>query len=215
MKKSSFYIVGRHAVTEALKNPDRKVIRVLLTEDSKKRINQDNQHLNLLKNVNVLFKSKNELDKYSVKDQITHQGLVAEIEHLETISIKEFISKNSDKKNINLVALENITDPRNIGSIIRSAVSFNIDGIIVKERSYPSESKLLFKSASGCTELINIFEVSNISTTLNYLKKKNFWVSGFSNESKKDFTKHNWEGNNVLIFGSEGYGLNFQTKKKC
>jgi len=215
MKKSSFYIVGRHAVTEALKNPDRKVIRVLLTEDSKKRINQDNQHLNLLKNVNVLFKSKNELDKYSVKDQITHQGLVAEIEHLETISIKEFISKNSDKKNINLVALENITDPRNIGSIIRSAVSFNIDGIIVKERSYPSESKLLFKSASGCTELINIFEVSNISTTLNYLKKKNFWVSGFSNESKKDFTKHNWEGNNVLIFGSEGYGLNFQTKKNA
>jgi 23S rRNA (guanosine2251-2'-O)-methyltransferase len=111
------------------------------------------------------------------------------------------------------VALEEVTDPRNIGSIIRSAASFNIDGIIVKERSYPSESKLLYKSASGCTELINIFEVSNVNTTLKYLKSKNFWISGFDVKSKKDFTQHDWTGNNVLLFGSEGYGLNYQTKK--
>jgi 23S rRNA (guanosine2251-2'-O)-methyltransferase len=111
------------------------------------------------------------------------------------------------------VALEEVTDPRNIGSIIRSAVSFNMDGIIVKERSYPGESKLLYKSASGCTELINIFEVSNINTALKYLKSKNFWISGFDSKSKKDFTQHDWTGNNVLLFGSEGYGLNYQTKK--
>ena len=106
-----------------------------------------------------------------------------------------------------------MTDPRNIGSIIRSAASFNLDGIIVKERSFPSESKLLYKSASGCTELINIFEVSNINTSLKYLKSKNFWVSGFDNNSNRDFTQHDWNGNNVLLFGSEGYGLNHQTKK--
>ena len=83
--------------------------------------------------------------------------MVAEIEHLEELSIKDFVNKNSDRNDINLVALDEVTDPRNIGSIIRSAASFNIDGIIVKERSYPNESKLLYKSASGCTELINIF----------------------------------------------------------
>ena len=88
-----------------------------------------------------------------------------------------------------------------------------MDGIIVKERSYPSESKLLYKSASGCTELINIFEVSNVNTALKYLKSKNFWVSGFDNKIKKDFIQHDWKGNNVLVFGSEGYGLNYQTKK--
>ena len=86
---------------------------------------------------------------------------------------------------MNLVALDDVTDPRNIGSIIRSAASFNIDGIIVKERSYPSESKLLYKSASGCTELINIFQVSNVNTALKYLKSKNFWISGFDSESKR------------------------------
>ena len=127
--------------------------------------------------------------------------------------LKEFIKKNSDRKNITLVILEDVTDPRNIGSIIRNAASFNIDGIIVKERSFPSESKLLYKSASGCLELVNIFEVSNINTTIKYLKSKNFWVTGFDLKSNKDFTKHDWNGNNVLLFGSEGSGINYQTKK--
>ena len=213
MKKTTFYIVGKHTVTEALKNPNRNVLRVFLTEESKKNLNRENQHLNLLKNINIFYKTKKELDKYCSKDKINHQGLVAEIEHLETFSIKDFVNENSNRNNINFVALEEVTDPRNIGSIIRSAASFNMDGIIVKKRSYPAESKLLYKSASGCTELINIFEVSNINTVLKYLKSKNFWVSAFDNKSKKDFTQHNWAGNNVLLFGSEGYGLNYQTKK--
>ena len=213
MKKTTFYIVGKHSVTEALKNPNRNVLRVFLTEVSKKNLNRENQHLNLLKNINIFYKTKKELDKYCSRDKINHQGLVAEIEHLETFSIKDFVNNNSNRNNINLVALEEVTDPRNIGSIIRSATSFNMDGIIVKERSYPGESKLLYKSASGCTELINIFEVSNVNTALRYLKSKNFWISGFDIKSKKDFTQHDWTGNNVLLFGSEGYGLNYQTKK--
>ena len=213
VKKSTFYIVGKHAVVEALKNPKRRVVRVFLTEDSKKKIHKENQHINLLKNLSVFYKTKKELDKYCSREGITHQGMVAEIEHLDNVNIKEFINENKNRDNINLVALDDVTDPRNIGSIIRSAASFNIDGIIVKERSYPSDSKLLYKSASGCTELINIFQVSNVNTTLKYLKSKNFWVSGFDSEAKKDFTNHNWKGNNILLFGSEGYGLNYQIKK--
>ena len=213
VKKSTFYIVGKHAVVEALKNPKRRVVRVFLTEDSKKKIHKENQHINLLKNLSVFYKTKKDLDKYCSREGITHQGMVAEIEHLDNVNIKEFVNENKNRNNINLVALDDVTDPRNIGSIIRSAASFNIDGIIVKERSYPSDSKLLYKSASGCTELINIFQVSNVNTTLKYLKSKNFWVSGFDSEAKKDFTNHNWNGNNLLLFGSEGYGLNYQIKK--
>ena len=118
-----------------------------------------------------------------------------------------------ERNNITFAVLEEVTDPRNIGSIIRSATSFNINGIIVKEKSFPSESKLLYKSASGCMDLINIFEVSNISSTLKYLKTKNFWVCGFDKNGTKNFTKHDWKGNNVLLFGSEGYGLKYQTLK--
>ena len=213
MGKTTFLIAGKHAVTEALKNPNRIVTKVFLTEDSKKILNKNNQNLNLLKNTKLFFKTKKELNRLCSKEEISHQGLIAEIEHQKDLDLKDYIKTIENKKNITLVALEDVTDPRNIGSIIRSASSFNIDGLIVKERSFPRESKLLYKSASGCMEHINIFEVSNISTTLKYLKTKNFWICGFDKDSRKDFTKHDWKGNNVLLFGSEGYGLKHQTLK--
>ena len=213
MKKSSFLIAGKHAVTEALKNPNRKVLNVLLTEDSKKKLNKDNNNLNLLENVKLYYKTRRELDRLCSKEQISHQGLIAEIEHLEEINLKDYLKSIENKKYTTFVALEEVSDPRNMGSIIRSAASFNIDGLIIKERLFPSESKLLYKSASGSMEHINIFEVSNINTTLKYLKTKNFWICGFDKDGKKDFTEHNWEGNNVLLFGSEGYGLKYQTSK--
>ena len=212
MKKTSFLIAGKHAVTEALRNNDRRVLRLFLTEDSKKNLNKENENLNLLKNIKIYYKNKKELDRLCSKEQISHQGLIAEIEHLEENNIKDYIKLNEGKKNITFIALEEVTDPRNIGSVIRSAASFDIDGLIVKERSFPSESKLLYKSASGCMEYLNIFEVSNISNTLKYLKSKNFWICGFD-KNGKDFTKNDWNGNNVLLFGSEGYGLKYQTKK--
>jgi len=213
MKKTTFLIAGKHAVTEALRNPKRNVIKVLLTEDSKKTLNKENQDIQILKNTKILYKTKNELDRLCAKDQISHQGLIAEVEHLEKGNIKDFLIKNKDKKNITIVSLEEVTDPRNMGSVIRSAASFNIDALIVKERSFPNESMLLYKSASGCMEHLKIFEVSNLSTTFKYLKTKNFWICGFDKDSGKDFTKHDWSGNSVLLFGSEGYGLKFQTIK--
>ena len=213
MKKSTFLIAGKHAVTEALKNPNRKVHKVLLTEDSKKTLYKENQNSNILKDIKIFYKTKKELDRLCAKEEISHQGLIAEIEHLQNISLKEYLFSRQDQKDTILVALEDVTDPRNIGSIIRSAASFNIDGIIVKERSFPSESKYLYKSASGCIEHINIFEVSNISTTLKYLKTKNFWICGFDKDGKKDFSENDWNGNHVLLFGSEGYGLRYQTLK--
>ena len=163
MNKSSFFIVGQHAVIEALKNPKRKVLRVFLTEESKKNIHRKSPNKNLLNEVKVYFKTKKELDKYSTKENLLHQGYVAEIEHLEKPILKEFIKK---KDNITLVCLDGVTDPRNIGALIRSATSFNIDGIIIKERHFPNESKLMYKAASGSVEYINIFEVSNINSTL-------------------------------------------------
>ena len=210
MNKSSFFILGKHAVIEALKNPKRKVLRVFLTEEAKKNIHRKNPNINILKDVKVYFKSKKELDKYGSKDQLTHNGYVAEVEHLEQINLKDFIK---EKKNLTFVCLDEVTDPRNIGSLIRSAASFNIDGLIIKERHFPSESKLMYKSASGCMEHLNIFKVSNINSTLKNLREKNFWVYGFDANGEKDFTDIRWEGNNILVFGSEGFGMKEHTKK--
>jgi len=210
MNKRSFFVVGKHAVIEALKNPNRKVLRLFLTEESKKNIHRENQKQNLLKDIKVHFRNKKELDKYTGNEDIQHQGYVAEVEHLDNLAIKEFIK---DKENLTFACLDEVTDPRNIGSIIRSAASFNLDGIIIKERHFPDESKLMYKSASGCMEYINIFKVSNINTALKFLREKNFWVYGFDAKSKKKFTEVEWKGNNILLFGSEGFGIKKNTEK--
>ena len=181
--KSSFFIIGKHPVIEALKNPNRKVLRVFLTEESKKTIHRTSPHKNLLKDQKVYFKTKKELDKYCKNEQILHQGYVAEVEKLEEISLKEFIKT---KSNITLACLDGVTDPRNIGSVIRSAASFNIDGIIVKERLFPESSKSMYKACSGSIEYSNIFKVANINSTLKFLREKNFWVYGFSSDGSED-----------------------------
>ena len=90
MNKSSFFIIGQHAVLEALRNPKRKVLRVFLTEESKKNIHRKSPNKNLLNDVKVYFKTKKELDKYSTKENLLHQGYVAEIEHLDKTSLKRF-----------------------------------------------------------------------------------------------------------------------------
>ena len=213
MKKTTFLIVGKHAVLEALKNPSRKIERIFLTEDAQKKLNKENQNLDLFKGTQIFYKSRKELNNLCGRHETAHQGLVAEVEQLEEINLKEFIIENT-KQNLNFIALEEVTDPRNIGSIIRSAVAFGIDGIIVKERSFPSKSKLLYKSASGGTEHIKIFKVSNINTALKFLKTKGFWVSAFDISASKDFTKNNWGGKNVLLFGSEGFGIKAKTLDK-
>ena len=210
MNKSTFFIAGQHAVIEALRNPKRKVLRVFLTEDSKKNIHRKNPNKNVLEDVKVYFKSKKELDKYTSKEQLMHNGYVAEIEHLDQPDLKQFIK---DKNNLTFGCLDEVTDPRNIGSLIRSAASFDIDGLIIKERHFPSESKLMYKSASGCMEHLNIFLVSNINSTLKNLREKNFWVYGFDGNGDKDFTKIDWKGNNILLFGSEGFGMHQHTSK--
>ena len=210
MNKSSFFIIGQHAVIEALRNPKRKVLRVFLTEEAKKNIHRKNPKKNVLKDVKVYFKSKKELDKYTSKEQLIHGGYVAEIEHLDQIDLKTFIK---EKNKLTFVCLDEVSDPRNIGSLIRSAASFKIDGLIVKERHFPSDSKLMYKSASGCMEHLNIFKVSNINSTLKNLREKNFWVYGFDAKGNKDFTDVKWEGKNILLFGSEGFGMKKHTNK--
>ena len=112
MKKSTFLIVGKHAVLEALKNPNRKIERIFLTEDAQKKLNRQNQSLNLFRKTSVFYKSRRELDNLCGRDETAHQGLVAEVEQLEDITLKEFILENK-KKNMNTEGLRSRGQSRN------------------------------------------------------------------------------------------------------
>ena len=98
MKKTTFLIVGKHAVVEALKNPKRKIEKVFVTEDAQKNLNRENQSLNLFKNIHVFYKSRRELDNICGRDEVAHQGLVAEAEQLEDLTLKDFIKDTEKKK---------------------------------------------------------------------------------------------------------------------
>ena len=93
----TFLIVGKHAVVEALKNPSRKVERVFLTEDALKKLNRENQSVNLFKNIHIFYKSRRELDNLCGRDETSHQGLVAEVEQLDEITLKEFVLNNKKR----------------------------------------------------------------------------------------------------------------------
>ena len=120
MNKSTFFIIGQHAVIEALRNPKRKVLRVFLTEESKKNLHKKSPNKNLLNDVKVYFKTKKELDKYSTRENLQHQGYVAEVEHIQKPILKEYIKENDE---MTLICLDGVTDPRNIGCLLYTSPS--------------------------------------------------------------------------------------------
>ena len=141
-----FWICGKHSVLEALKNTNRKISKVLVNDNSKTK-----QILEIKKNFkNILVADNHKISKVIKNNSINHQGYAAEIyENINLIDKKKFY-KNCK----NIIILDGVIDPRNIGSIIRSAVGFQVDAIIIKEREYKYDSIAMYKAASGAIEKI-------------------------------------------------------------
>ena len=109
-------------------------------------------------------------------------------EPLQRISLDEFLSnhRSNNKNPIRIILLDEVTDPQNVGAIIRSSVIFGCEGIIITKNNSPQESGLLAKSAAGALEIANIFRIPNLARTLTELKKNNFWVIGLDSDTKKN-----------------------------
>jgi 23S rRNA (guanosine2251-2'-O)-methyltransferase len=210
MKTGAFWIGGKHAVLSAIKNPKRKINKLIITEENQKDFNLKNFNKKIL----IETKDKKEIDKIFISENILHQGVAAEIESIPTVELKEYLKSKSNSKNT-LVVLDDITDQRNIGSIIRSCSAFNIDAVILLEKNYNPKNKMMYKSASGAMELVNIIPVSNITNALEVLKKNNYWVYGLDCNAKENIEDQKWSNQNVFVFGSEGDGLRRLVKENC
>lgn len=210
MKTGAFWIGGKHAVFSAIKNPKRKINKLIITEENQKDFNLKNFNKKIL----IETKDKKEIDKIFISENIVHQGVAAEIESIPTVELKEYLKSKSNSKNT-LVVLDDITDQRNIGSIIRSCSAFNIDAVILLEKNYNPKNKMMYKSASGAMELVNIIPVSNITNALEVLKKNNYWVYGLDGNAKENIEDQKWSNQNVFVFGSEGDGLRRLVKENC
>jgi 23S rRNA (guanosine2251-2'-O)-methyltransferase len=210
MKTGSFWIGGKHSVLLALKNPKRKINKVYITKENSEEINLKT----INKKINIEIKDKKEIEKIFVNENIVHQGIAAEIEPLENISLKDYL-KNNKTNQSTIVVLDDITDQRNIGSILRTSTAFNVDAVLILEKNYNPKSKILYKSASGAMELINLISVSNITNALQLLKKNNYWIYGLDGYASETLNKQKWSKKNVFVFGSEGEGLRRLVKESC
>lgn len=196
-----FYIGGKHAVLSAISNPNRKVHEVYLIE-------QNNSFV--FKNIKIV--KKDFFNKIFGKINLNHQNVAALISPREKIYLKNEIKKNNIKK---LVILNGVSDQRNIGSIMRTSLAFNIDGIILEKKYFNQKNPLMIKASSGAIEYLSFFIVSNIKNEIKTLKKENFQIIGLDSNSTKNLKSLKLQNKFALIFGSEGEGIKNTVLNNC
>lgn len=201
MINKKIWIFGKNSVLSLLSEEKRKIYEIqVLNPDLLKSINK--KYLSLCKIVNKKQFLKN-LDV-----EIAHQGICACVDDVQNNKIENL--------NDHTIILDNVSDHRNIGSIIRSSIAFGINNIIINKKDFSSGSQLMHKTASGAVEKMNFYQVTNISNSLNILKKKGFIIIGFDGNSNLDIYQKKdlfLEKKIAFIFGSEESGLRELTKK--
>ena len=208
------WIWGKHSVFEALIN-ERAINRIWCTSD----IFSSEKFYLLLKNLKskgVLIEevSWNRLSQLTFG--ATHQGIALQLASSKTISLKELIDF-SKKKSSNpiILALDGITDPHNVGAIIRSAEAFDCKGIIIPQRRSAGLTGTVAKVAAGALEHLPVSRVVNLNRALEELKKSGFLVIGLSGEGQLPISNFNDKAPLVVIVGSEDKGISLLTQKKC
>jgi len=195
---------GKHAVLAALANSRRLISNVFCTKD------------NYIEH-KIINNFKHEIVDNSFLNKIlgpghNHQGIAAKVKEIFLNNIDE-LDLNEDECKVAI--LDQITDPQNIGSIIRSAAAFNIKAIIMPYDNSPSECAGLAKTASGTLELVKIVRVVNLKQTIDSLKKKGFWIIGLAGEASEEINKKLLGGKIAIILGSEDKGMRRLTKESC
>ena len=202
-----YYIWGLHASIAALKNENRNIKNIFCTQlvfdkyiNDKVKINSSIRILKI-NDLNTLLENKT-----------THQGIIIETKPLNYPRFDDVINGNSI-----MMALDQVTDPQNVGAIIRSFNFFGGENLLITKDHSAEINGSLAKSASGALEYVNIIKVTNLSMTLKKMKKKGFIVIGLDENS--DVMLHTTKGYNnekkLLVMGSEGKGLRRLTKENC
>jgi 23S rRNA (guanosine2251-2'-O)-methyltransferase len=200
----SIFLYGKHPCLAALANPNRKVLRLLVTKNSIGDIPAT------LKPKNVEFIENKDFDRFFANSRdVTHQGIALEVEPLSDVTLKSI----SESKI--LMILDQVTDPHNVGAILRSCAAFGVGGVIFPKDNAPAESGTLAKTASGALEIVPICRVTNLSRTLEQLKKDGYWVIGLDGNTKTNIDKADLTGKIALVMGAEGKGLRQLTRENC
>ena len=211
-QNSIFWVYGYHATVAALRNINRRKNELLLTTDAQKKIIQE-KDLNILSEIKQKILTRVEIDNLVGKN-INHQGICLSVEKMQKRTIKEFISEQ-DENNSTLVLLDQLEDSQNVGAIFRSALAFNINGIILTENQSVNENGFIAKSACGGLDKVPFTYISNLSSAIKTLKDNGYWIYGLDGKASKLISEIDFPNKTVLVLGSESDGMRKITSSFC
>jgi len=211
-QNSIFWVYGYHATIAALRNPNRRKNELLLTSDAQKRIVQE-KGLEIINEVKQKILTRVEIDNLVGKN-INHQGICLSVEKIQKRTIKEFLSVQ-DENNSTLVLLDQLEDSQNVGAIFRSALAFNINGILLTESQSVNENGFIAKSACGGLDKVPFTYISNLSSAIKTLKDNGYWVYGLEGKANKLIDEIDFPNKTVLVLGSESDGMRKITSSFC
>jgi 23S rRNA (guanosine2251-2'-O)-methyltransferase len=196
---------GKHAVAAALDNPGRKVIRAWATREAAGL-------MQFPKDVAVTLAEPPDLGRL-VPHDAPHQGVVIEVEPLDEVWLDDLLNNVSERAV--LLVLDQVTDPHNVGAIVRSAAAFGAIGIVTQDRHSPPESGVIAKAASGALERVPWARVVNLARALDEIGEAGFWRIGLAGDADTDLKDALGPQRVALVLGAEGPGLRPNTREHC
>jgi 23S rRNA (guanosine2251-2'-O)-methyltransferase len=212
---NQFWLYGQHAVAAALENPKRKIRRLILTAEAEKNWSE----IFLAASRTRPLPGAEVLDKAEIERLLppgaVHQGIGALCEPLPAPAIEDIARLGAEHEHAVVMVLDQVTDPHNVGAIVRSAAAFGALAVVVPDRHAPEETGALAKAASGALERLPLVRVTNIVRALEQLKAAGFWVAGMAGEAERTLASQKLSGRIAIVMGAEGEGLRRLTREHC
>lgn len=207
---SGLTLYGRHPVLAALANPERRISKLLCTEDTVAEV----KTLAAERGISPTIVDRKELDRILPRDSV-HQGFALNCAPLPDYSIEEVCTMAEAQDKCHVLVLDQVTDPQNIGAIIRSCVAFNTLALIMQDKNSPAETGAMAKASAGTIEYLPICRVTNLARAVRYLKEAGFWTVGMDGYAQTTLDKLNKSGKTAIIMGSEGKGMRRLVEESC
>lgn len=216
----AYWIYGRHAVRAALANPRRRIQRLLVVDPATPASRE----------IAALAESRSgdpsggplrpeTIDPAGLAELLpegaVHQGVAARTFPLPSAHLEDLCKAAAASDRCAVLVLDQVTDPHNVGAILRSAAAFGAAAVVLTDRNAPPETGALAKAASGALEVVPLVRVTNLARALDILKQAGFWCVGLAADAERTLAEAQLSGRIVLVLGSEGEGLRRLTREHC
>lgn len=208
--QNRLWLYGLHAVTAALNNPARRKWRLVATENGANHLSEAVAKAGLTPEI-----AKADAIARLLPANAVHQGAALAVTPLPDIDLQTLITGQQSEARQILCILDQVTDPHNVGAVLRSCAAFGAVALIVTGRNAASETAVLAKSASGALEHVPMIRVTNLARTMDQLATAGFWRIGLDSAAQTPLADAPLEGNIALVLGAEGSGIRTLTQKKC